>query len=54
MVLGGGVEKIFFSDFFEITLELFSVLKYIDQRSNLTEKIIYGVLDRLENSKKYT
>ena len=25
-----GVEKNFFSDFFEITLELFSVLKYID------------------------
>ena len=46
-----GVEKIFFSDFFGTTLELFSVLKYIDQRQNLTEKIICGVLDRLENSR---
>ena len=27
----GGVEKIFFSDFFETTLEMFSILKYIGQ-----------------------
>ena len=54
MVLGGGVKKIFFSDFFEITLELFSVLKYINQRSNLTEKNYLWCFRQVGNFKKYT
>ena len=40
-----------FSDFFEITLEMFSMLNYICQNEILTKKNFLGVLDRLENSK---
>ena len=35
-----GVEKNFFSDFFETTLEMSSILEYIGQNRILAEKII--------------
>ena len=49
-----GVEKIFFSDFFETTLEMFSILKYICQKEILAEKNYSGCFREVVKFKQYT
>jgi hypothetical protein len=54
LALGGGVKKNFFSDFFETTLEMFSVLKYIGQIKILAEKNYSGCFRQVRKFKKST
>ena len=49
-----GVEKNFFSDFFETTLEIFSILEYIGQNQILAEKNYLGCFRRIRKFKKST
>ena len=48
-----GRKKIF-SDFFKITLEMFSILKYICQKEILAEKNYLGCFREVRKFKKYT
>ena len=50
----GGVEKNFFSDFFETTLEMFSILEYIGQIEILAEKNYLGCFRQVRKFKKST
>ena len=50
----GGVEKNFFSDFFETTLEMFFILEYIGQIEILTEKNYLGCFRQVRKFKKST
>ena len=49
-----GVEKNFFSDFFETTLEMFSILEYIGQIEILAEKNYLGCFRQVRKFKKST
>jgi hypothetical protein len=53
-VVGRRVEKIFFSDFFKTTLEMFSILEYIGQVEILAEKNYLGCFRQVRKFKKST